>query len=122
MSFGEVLREIRTKRGSLRFVADLLETDFTYLSKLENDRFSFKPSTDFLNRIVEKLTCTPEEKDALFSEARRLDDEIEQAVDATHERPALKTLFKSAPKLTEEDLKKLNARVDDLLKMQSRKK
>ncbi len=116
MSFGTILREIRKRRGSLRAVADLLDTDFAYLSRLENGKVSFTPSSDFLNRIVEKLDCTPAEKDALFSEARRLDAETEQAVDETYERPALKTLFRSAPKLTESDLKDLNARVENLLK------
>lgn len=116
MSFGDVLREIRKKHGSLRVVAELLETDFAYLSRLENGRVPFTPSTDFLNRIVEKLNCTVEQKEALFSEARRLDRETAEAIDKSHDRPALRALFKSAPNLSEEDLKQLNSRIEDLLR------
>ena len=116
MSFGEILKEIRAKRGSVRKVAELLEIDFAYLSKLENDKVSFKPSRDFLNKVVEKLNCDEVEKNNLFSEAGRIDEEIEQAAQEVNLRPKLKTLFKAAPKLSEDDLDELNKRIQKMLK------
>ncbi|MDQ3747811.1 MAG: helix-turn-helix domain-containing protein [Acidobacteriota bacterium] len=115
MSFGEILKEIRLKRGSLRQVAELLEIDFAYLSKLENDRVSFKPSRDFLNKVVEKLKCDEVEKNNLFSEAGRIDEEIEQAAQEVNLRPNLKTLFRAAPKLSDEEIGKLNKRIKKIL-------
>lgn len=122
MSFGEILKEIRTKRGSVRKVAELLEIDFAYLSKLENDKLSFKPSRDFLNKIVEKLKCDEIEKNNLFSEAGRIDEEIEQAAQAAQVnlRPNLKTLFRAAPKLSEEEIGKLNKRIQKILESKNK--
>lgn len=120
MSFGQILREIRKRRGSLRRVAEILDTDFAYLSRLENDKVRYTPTSDFLERIVVRLGCTADEKEVLFSEARRLDAETEKAISESYERPALKTLFRSAPKLTEEDLKDLNEKVESLLRRHSK--
>lgn len=115
MSFGEILKEIRKKRGSLRQVAELLNIDFAYLSKLENDRVSFTPSRDFLNKVVERLNCNDDEKNNLFSEAGRIDEDIEQAAQEVNLRPNLKTLFRAAPKLSEEEIGGLNERIQKLL-------
>mgnify|MGYP001597617359 CR=1 FL=1 len=115
MSFGEVLKIIRKRNGSLRAVAERLETDFAYLSRLENDKLGFTPSADFVNRIVERLDCTDAEKESLFSEARRFDRETEGAIDESHSRPQLRTLFRSAPRLSEEELQRLNKKINDLL-------
>ncbi|MDQ4121295.1 MAG: helix-turn-helix domain-containing protein [Acidobacteriota bacterium] len=120
MSFGDVLREIRKKRGSLRQVADILEIDFAYLSKLENNRVTFKPSRDFLNKIVEKLNCDEAEKNALFSEAGRIEEEIEQAAQEVNIRPNLKTLFRAAPKLSDEDIDELNQRIQQILQAKNK--
>jgi transcriptional regulator with XRE-family HTH domain len=116
MGFGETLREIRRKRGSLRQVAKTLCTDFAYLSRLENDRVGFTPSREFIENIVEKLKCDEDERESLFSEARRMDSETEHAMDELHHRPSLKTLFVSAPKLSDRELEKVNQRIQNILK------
>jgi|ERR1035437_4785663 transcriptional regulator with XRE-family HTH domain len=116
MTFGKVLRDIREKRGSLRKVAKVLEIDFSYLSRLENDRLEFRPSREFLDKVVDKLCCDDKEKDILFSEARRMDLETEEAMEELHQRPPLKMLFKSAPKLTDTEIEEFNRRIESILK------
>lgn len=120
MSFGEILKEIRTKRGSVRKVADLLGIDFAYLSKLENDKVSFKPSRDFLNKLIEKLNCDEDEKNNLFSEAGRLDEETEKAAQEGNLRPNLKALFRAAPKLSDEEIGQLNKRIKKILEARNK--
>lgn len=121
MSFGTTLREIRLKRGSLRQVAQMLDTDFSYLSRLENDRVAYRPSREFLDNVVTKLKCDEIEKDLLFSEARRMDEETEQAMEELHQRPPLKVLFKSAPKLSDTELEKVNKSIRAILDKKSKK-
>jgi transcriptional regulator with XRE-family HTH domain len=56
MSFGKRIKELRTERGlTQRQVADLAHVDFTYLSKIENDRLEHTPSIKTLQDLARAL-------------------------------------------------------------------
>jgi HTH-type transcriptional regulator, competence development regulator len=54
-TFGSTLKQLRRDRGmSQRQLADLVGVDFSYISKLENDRLP-PPASETIARIAEKL-------------------------------------------------------------------
>jgi transcriptional regulator with XRE-family HTH domain len=60
-SFGQYLRRLRKKRGvSLRTFADALGVDFTYISKIENDKVA-TPSEKLIDAMAELLDVDAEE-------------------------------------------------------------
>ena len=76
-SFGDVLRERRRAAGiSQRELANRIGVDFSYISKLENDRLP-PPSSDTAARIAAELKCPLEE---LLSAAKKLPSGVEGAI------------------------------------------
>lgn len=58
MTFGKRLRELRKGRNlSQKQLAELVEINFTYLSKIENERLDFAqfPSEDLIRRLAKAL-------------------------------------------------------------------
>lgn len=56
MEFGARLRELRRKRGlTLRALADGVGVDFSYLSKIENEKAGYLPGADTIRAIAEAL-------------------------------------------------------------------
>ncbi len=61
MTFGERVKELRKARGvSQRDLAGRVGIDFTYLSKIENDRME-PPSEDTIRRIAEALDASADD-------------------------------------------------------------
>jgi transcriptional regulator with XRE-family HTH domain len=61
-SFGKLIRKARKDKGfSQRELAKLLEVDFTYLSKLENDRADYPPKEDVIRSLARNLDLDEEE-------------------------------------------------------------
>lgn len=57
-NFGEYLRELRLEKNfTLRELAQKLDVDFTYLSKLENNRIENKPSIDLIKKLSKELNA-----------------------------------------------------------------
>jgi transcriptional regulator with XRE-family HTH domain len=55
-SFGRIILDARKQKGySQSYLAKLLNLDFTYLSKLENDRAPYPPSEAVIQSLTEKL-------------------------------------------------------------------
>ncbi len=74
-SFGEVLRQKRRAAGiSQRRLAELAGLDFSYISKLENNRLA-SPAAETVMKLAELLDCLPEE---LLSAAGKLPGEVGQ--------------------------------------------
>lgn len=74
-SFGLKLRALRRDKGfTLRQLADLAGVDFTYLSKVENDRVPYTPSVDTIRAIATALGVGPME---LLTLANKLPVELE---------------------------------------------
>jgi transcriptional regulator with XRE-family HTH domain len=60
-SFGNIIRQARKDKGyTLRQLAPLLKIDFTYLSKLENDRADHPPSEDLVRLMAQTLELDEE--------------------------------------------------------------
>src|SRR5947209_951333 len=60
-SFGQKLRELRRSKGiSQRDLAEQVGVDFSYISKVENDRLP-PPAGDTIVRICEVLEVSPDE-------------------------------------------------------------
>src|SRR5262249_37490391 len=97
MSFGKTLQKIRRRKGKTqREVAKAIGMDFSYFSRLENDRFDSKPTRETIEKIADALECTPEERAELLASAGRIDEELEQVALRAGENPKLRELFKSA--------------------------
>lgn len=61
-SFGQLIRQARKDKGySQRELAKLLGLDFTYLSKLENDRAEYAPKEDVIRSLARNLDLDEEE-------------------------------------------------------------
>lgn len=67
MTLGERIRELRRKRRitqrdlSEKLKARNLRADFTYLSKIENDKVELPPSEELIRGIAEVLGADPNE-------------------------------------------------------------
>ncbi|MFB2882288.1 helix-turn-helix domain-containing protein [Floridanema aerugineum] len=61
-TFGKLIREARKDKGySQRELSKLLGLDFTYLSKLENDRADYSPKEDVIRSLARNLDLDEEE-------------------------------------------------------------
>ncbi|OCR01470.1 transcriptional regulator [Oscillatoriales cyanobacterium USR001] len=61
-TFGRLIRQARKDKAySQRELAGLLSVDFTYLSKLENDRADYPPKEDVIRALARNLDLDQEE-------------------------------------------------------------
>ncbi|NER93555.1 MAG: helix-turn-helix transcriptional regulator [Symploca sp. SIO1B1] len=61
-TFGKLIRQARKEKGySQRELAKLLDIDFTYLSKLENDRANYSPKEEIIRALAGSLGLKAEE-------------------------------------------------------------
>ena len=125
MTFGKTLQKIRRfKELSQRDVAKAIGMDFSYFSKLENDRLDSKPTRETIDKIAEALRCTEEERNELMAAAGRATQEIEHATRVANENPKMRQplgkLFRAAIHLSPERLSKLAEEVElETKKLQS---
>lgn len=118
MSFGKILQEIRRSRENLtqRDVAKEIGMDFSYYSKLENDRMESKPTRETIDKIAIGLKCTQEELNRLLSAAGKATQEIEEAARIVNKNPELGAplgkLFKAAINFSPEKINKIAERVE----------
>jgi transcriptional regulator with XRE-family HTH domain len=55
-TFGFTLRELRQKKGmTLRALAEAAGVDFTYLSKMENDKVGYLPGAETIRDLAQAL-------------------------------------------------------------------
>lgn len=75
--FGEQIRQARKDKGySQRDLAKLVGLDFTYLSKLENNRADYAPKEDVIRNLAEHLDLDPEELTFLAGRIPERDEEF----------------------------------------------
>ena len=109
MTFGSALQSIRrSKRKTQRDVANAINMDYGYFSRLENDRFDYKPSRETVEKIAEALECNEEERGELLAAAGRIDEEMEKVAQLANARPGLRELFRTVSKLPPDEVRKLN--------------
>lgn len=106
-TFGERLRELRKEKGlSQRALGDLVEVNFTYLSKIENEKLDFAqfPSEELIRKLAAALDA---DVDELLLLARKIPEQIKQRV---IEHPEV---FRKIAQLDDETLKKLLKELED---------
>ncbi len=104
LSFGEVLKDARKGKGlSQRKLALLIGIDFTYLSKLENDRTDYPPKEEVIKLLAEHLDLNEEE--LIFLAGRIPQGYAELLKQHYQAMPALFSRLRENPFLTEEFLK-----------------
>ncbi len=102
-TFGQALRELRRSRGiSQRDLAEKVGVDFSYISKIENDRLP-PPAADTIVKICNALEVSP---DSLLVLSGKIPKELKEAIGSS---PAAMQFIRSAQSmcLTAEDWKKL---------------
>ncbi len=61
-NFGQIIRQARKDKGySQRDLAKLVKLDFTYLSKLENNRADYSPKEEVIRALATHLDLNAEE-------------------------------------------------------------
>ena len=108
VTFGQRLRELRKARDiSQRELAKMVNLDFTYLSKIENDRMP-PPSTDAITNLAHELKA---DRDELLALAGKVPKDIGETF---RKSEAARMFLRSATsrKLTEQDWKRLLQNLD----------
>lgn len=76
-TFGTVIRQARKELGySQKDVARLTGLDFTYISKLENDRSEYAPSEDVCRLIAKHLQLDPDQLTCLVGRFPQHEEEF----------------------------------------------
>lgn len=97
MTFGEKVKELRKRhRITQRDLAEKLGINFTYVSKIENDKLEAPPSEDLIRRLAEILHSDPE---ILLDLAGKLDfRRLQQiAIDIPEASTVLRRIQKNVP-------------------------
>ena len=107
-SLGDLIREARTPKGSLRDFAKRLDITPSYLSDIENDRRI--PAEEVLKRIAELLEL---DFDELMAKAGRFGEEAERYM---RKHPTVGVLFRklSESKTPDDDLAKILKKAEEL--------
>ena len=62
VTFGKIVKQARKRRNiSQRELAKLIGIDFTYLSKIENNRTDYPPKEEVIKSLAQELDLNPEE-------------------------------------------------------------
>src|SRR4051812_41564443 len=109
-SLGDLIREARTPKGSLREYAKKLDITPSYLSDIENDRRI--PAEEVLRKIADLLEL---DFDELMARAGRFGEDADRYM---RKHPTAGVLFRqlSESNLPEDDLAKLLRRAEELAK------
>jgi len=106
-TFGERLRDLRKAKGlSQRALGDIVGVNFTYVSKIENEKLDFAqfPSEDHIRKLAEALDA---DVDELLLLAKKIPDQIKRRV---MERP---DAFRKIADLDDQTLNKLLEDIED---------
>lgn len=107
MTFGERIRQLRKEKNlSQRDLATKVGVNFTYISKIENEKLDFGdyPSEELIRKLAKALRA---DADELLILAEKIPESIKKRV---MERP---DVFRKLAKLDDESLDKLLENLDD---------
>ena len=111
-TFGQTLRDLRMgKDVTLRDMARRLELTPTYLSQVEQDKFS-PPTEDRIKQIGEILRLAQAQVDELVAMAGRVSKDLHDAV--TEHPREMASFLRTARGLTAEDIRELTERAQKL--------
>lgn len=125
MTFGKVLQKIRrSKDMTQREVAKKIDMDYSYFSRLENDRFDSNPTPETIDKIADALNCDELERAELMGAAGRITGELEKAAQIANKNPEMMRLFRSAIHLPPDKLSQYAEQIeaDAQLSVKSKKK
>lgn len=110
-TFGELIRDARKKQEySQRELAKLVEVNYTYLSKLENDRAEYPPSKEVIRSLAHHLHLNEEELTKLAGRINPEDAQIfKDLVKKYQEMPVLLRRMQENPDFA----KKILAEVEE---------
>ena len=75
-TFGKIIRQARRDKGySQRELAKLINVDYTYLSKLENDHAAYPPSQAVIRLMMCHLDLTEREEELMYLSGRITTDD-----------------------------------------------
>lgn len=102
-TFGKVIRQARRDKGySQRELAKLVDVDYTYLSKLENDHAAYPPSKEVIQLLVHYLDLTERQEELIYLAGRiTTDDEkvFQELVKQNYKQmPALFRMWRDNPR------------------------
>jgi transcriptional regulator with XRE-family HTH domain len=99
VTFGRHLRGLRVEKGlTQRKLAELVGVDFTYLSKIENDREGYRPGEDLIRKLAGILGTNADELTLL---AAMIPSEIERKM--TGNPKAQEFFLRTAGDLTDKE-------------------
>jgi HTH-type transcriptional regulator, competence development regulator len=104
--FGKLIRQARkVKNYSQRELAKILQIDFTYLSKLENNRADYAPKEDVIRGLARNLDLDEEE---LIYLAGRIPHQEEELLKQHYKSmPALFRRMRENPEFAEKVLQEM---------------
>lgn len=80
MTFGQTLKTLRRdKEVSQRELATRVGVDFTYISKVENDRVP-PPAADTIEKLCTALNASPEERNGLLAMTGKVPSIIKESL------------------------------------------
>lgn len=103
-TFGRQIRDARREKGySQRELAALVSVDYTYLSKLENDRADYPPKEDVIRAIAQHLDLDAEKLSYLAGRITPEDAKVVQELAKTHQEqmPVLLRKIRDNPEMVQ---------------------
>lgn len=114
MTLGKKIKELRIKANlSLRELGRIAKLDFTYLSKIENDKTDDrKPSEDLIKRLAKALKTDEIE---LLSLANRIPEETEKKITSkSRNLKFFRDFGNKLNKLDDKDWKEIEKLIQDI--------
>jgi len=113
MEFGDRLRALRHQKGlNQRDLADKVDIDFTYLSKIETGKMS-PPSRDTIRKLADALGA---DLDELLVLAGRVPDDVKEVVTQSREHPAF---LREISDMGKEELEELRKKAKEIREKRS---
>lgn len=101
-TFGSIIREARQNKGfSQRDLAALVKVNYTYLSKLENDRADYPPKEEIIQSLARHLQLDAEQLRYLAGRITPEDDQVIGELFKTYDKqmPVLLRQMRDNPEL-----------------------
>jgi transcriptional regulator with XRE-family HTH domain len=115
-TFGEKIRVARRAKGySQRELAARVKVDYTYLSKLENNRADYPPKEDVIQALAQQLDLEAEKLSYLAGRITAADAKVVQELAKTHQQqmPVLLRTMRDHPEIVQRLLREVQQK--DLL-------
>jgi HTH-type transcriptional regulator, competence development regulator len=111
-SFGQLIRQARKNKGySQRELAELVHLNFTYLSKLENDRAEHSPSEEVIRALAQHLEL-PNVEELMYLAGRMPQCDRELLRQNYKVMPELFRKLREDPEFAQETLRRTDTQIE----------